>query len=111
MISQIDAPHFWIVAQNVRSARSKDFPMIQDVCAIRYAESFSHVMVRDQHADSRPAQIANNFLQILDGERVDSRKRLVQQDEGWLQRQRPRNLEPPPLSARQCVGFARSHGL
>jgi hypothetical protein len=52
MIAQINAPDFRIVAQFVRAALPEYFPIFQDVRAIRHAESFPDVMIRNQHSNS-----------------------------------------------------------
>src|SRR6266446_156823 len=79
MIAQINAPDFRIIAQFVRAALPKYLPIFQDVRVIRHAESFPDVMIGNEHANSRLSEIPDEFLQILHRERVNSRKRFVEQ--------------------------------
>ena len=100
VIAKIDSPDFRVVAQFLWSALLHDSPMIHDVGAVCYAESFPHVVVGDEDADSLAAQLPNQVLKVLYRQRIDPRKRLVQQNEDRLKRQRPRNLQPAPLATR-----------
>ena len=68
-------------------------------------------MVRNQYPDARTREFADDFLQILNGERVDAREWFVEQDEVGLQRQGTGNFQPAPLAAGQRVGLAAAHGL
>src|SRR6202008_2739763 len=57
-IPKVDPTYFRIVAQILRRTPLHDFPMIHDIRAVRNAQSFPHVMIGDQHADTRPAELA-----------------------------------------------------
>jgi len=48
-------------------------------------------------------QIGNDFLQIQNGDRVDSRKRLIEQYKCRADAERPRDFYPAPLPARQRI--------
>src|SRR5580765_7107584 len=99
MVAQIHPAYFSFVAQLFRTPLAKNFATFEDVRSVRYRQGLSHVMVRDQHADPGLRQVPYDLLQVLYGQRVNAGKRLVQQYERWLERQRPRNFQPPPFSA------------
>src|SRR5216683_267816 len=103
MISEINTADLGIAAEVSRRPGSKHFAVLDDVGAMGYAQGLAHLVVGDQDSDSLAAQLADDLLDIHYGQRVDPRKRLIQQNEGWLQHQRPRNLQPSPLASRQRV--------
>src|SRR5271168_2678025 len=103
VISEIDPPHFGIAAQLGRPAFPEYLATFQDVCAVRYVQSFPDVMIRNQYSYAGARQVADDFLQVLYCERVDSRERLVQQNKVRLQRQGPRDFQSPPLAARKGI--------
>src|SRR5579863_9373116 len=100
MISEINTANLGVLAEVVRRPGGKDLAVLHDVSAIGYAKRLAYLVVGNQDADSFAAQIADNFLDIHHSQGIDSRKGLVQQDEGGFEDQRPRNLQPPPLAAR-----------
>ena len=61
-------------------------------------------MIRDQHADARPLQLDEHFVQRLDRDRVDAGERLVEQQKARLAREAACNLEAPLLTAGQPRG-------
>ncbi len=63
-------------------------------------------MVGNQHADALRLQIENDLLQVEHGNRIDARKRLVQQDDALRNAQRARNLHPSPLAPAQRITAA-----
>jgi hypothetical protein len=67
MIAQINAPHFRIVAQIRGAALTEYLATFQDIRAIRHAQRFPDVMIRDQDTDSGLGQIADDLLEILNG--------------------------------------------
>ena len=66
-------------------------------------------MIGDEDADPRSAQVRDDFLNVHDGQRIDARKRLVQQNKGRIQHQRTRNFQAAPLAARKRVSPAMSY--
>src|SRR6267154_2015524 len=99
------APDLGIIAQLRGAALPEYFPTSEDICTIGYAECFPHVMVGNQHTDSRAAQVADNFLQILHGQRIDSGEWLVEQNKRGLQGQRARDFEAPAFTAGKRVSL------
>ena len=61
----------------------------------------AHVVVGDQHADAAILEMAHQLADLVHRDRIDAGQRLVQQDEMRPRRQRPGDLHPPPLAARQ----------
>src|SRR5882672_6198720 len=62
-------------------------------------------MIRNQNADPARTQPRDNLLYIIYRNRVDSRKRLVEQNIFRLDSQHPGDLRPATLAARQRVPF------
>ena len=58
-------------------------------------------MVGNQYADAARFEEADDFLDVDDGNRVDARKRFVQQDEAGLHGQHAGDFHPPPFAAGQ----------
>ena len=65
------------------------------------AQCLAHVVVGDEHANATLFEEADDALDLDHGDGVNAGKRLVQQDETRLGRQRPRNLDPAALPAGQ----------
>jgi len=61
-------------------------------------------VVGDDEADILGLLVQENFLEFLDGQGIDPRERLVQDQEFGLQQERPANLELAPLAAGKAVG-------
>ena len=76
---------------------------VDDVGASADAEGFTHIMVGDQHPDAARGQFANDALDVEHRQRVDARKRLIEQDEARLGGQRARNLDPAALARRTAT--------
>src|SRR5437868_8181853 len=98
-LSQIDSFHLRIVTQLLWRPRPEDLSLINDVSAIGYRQCLSHVVIRDQHSDSARFQIKNDLLQIQHGDRINSRKRLVQQNERWTNAQTAGDLHTASFAA------------
>src|SRR5258705_1407067 len=95
------AAHLGILAHLRGAVLPEYFPSSEDICTIGYAECFPHVMIGNEHSDPRAAQVADNFLQILHGEGIDSREWLVEQNKRGFQGQRARDVQAPALSTRK----------
>src|SRR5438876_922441 len=81
--------------------------IVEDVRAIGDRERLTHVVVRDEDPDAALAQPADDLLDVADRDRVDAREGLVEQQVLRRRDERARDLEPPPLAARECVGGIR----
>ncbi len=61
-------------------------------------------MIGDEHADAPATKTRHDRLDVADGDGIDAGERFVQQEELGPRDQRPRDLEPAPLSTGQLVG-------
>src|SRR5471032_2943822 len=66
------------------SAGCDHYATVDDVGAAADAQRLTHVMIGDQHADATRGELANNALDIEHRQRIDTRKRLVEQDKARL---------------------------
>jgi len=78
--------------------------LLDDVGPVRNLEGVQDVVVGDDEADILGLLVQENFLEFLDGQGIDPRERLVQDQEFGLQQERPANLELAPLAAGKAVG-------
>ena len=83
-----------------------DLSVEHDVRAVDDIQGLLHVVIADQHADAAVAQIGDDGLDVVHGDRIDSRERLVQHHELRLGDERARDLESPPLTARELIRLA-----
>jgi hypothetical protein len=63
-------------------------------------------MIADEHTDAPVAQIADDLLDVVYRNRVDSGERLVEHHELGTRHERSRDLEAPTLSAGERVRLA-----
>jgi hypothetical protein len=61
-------------------------------------------VVGDQHADAAFLEVKDDLLNVSDGDRIDSGKRLVEQHELRRHHQRTGDFDAAPLTPRQRVG-------
>ncbi len=61
-------------------------------------------MVGDQHADAARRQVPDQPPDVRDGQRIDPRERLVEQDVFRLGREAAGDLDPPTLAAGEGDG-------
>jgi len=101
--AKVDPPHLYVIPQLVRCSGAEDPSFGDYVCPVGYAERLANIMVGNQNADAARFQVEDDLLQFQDGDRVDPAERLIEQDELGLDAQRPGDLNPSPLSARERV--------
>src|SRR5579859_674377 len=75
--------------------------LVDDIGAAAHAECLAHIMVSDQHTDAAMGELADDALDVEHGERIDACEGLVEQHEARLGGERPGDLDPPPLPARE----------
>ncbi len=107
MLSQVDLSYAFIINDFFGLAVGKHGAIVDDVGAIADAESFSHIVIRNQHADAAILEKTDDFLNIQHRYRVHPRERLVEQDEARSGGQGPGNFHAPPLPAREAHRGAR----
>src|SRR5215203_4111293 len=78
---EIDPSHILVRGQGRRCAAAKDGSVVHDVRTIRDAKCFPHIVVGDEHADPSRFQVPHNLLNIGHCDRIDTRKRLIEQYE------------------------------
>ena len=100
---QIDTADILVRRQRGWRSAAENRPIVHDICPVSNAQRFTDVVIGDQHADAALLQVEDDLLNIGDRDRVDTRERLVEQDEARGDDQRTRDLRPPPLAARQRV--------
>src|SRR5579864_9297552 len=84
ILAKIYATDFSIGAQRFGSAGAEDFPVIDDVGAVRDCQSLTDVVIGDQDTDPGVFQIEDDALQLQHLDRIDSGERLVEQQETRL---------------------------
>src|SRR5437870_503212 len=60
-------------------------------------------MVGDENSDTALAELGNYSLNLENGDRIDSCKRLIQQNECRVYRERSCDLHASSLPARKCI--------
>src|SRR4030095_14537795 len=58
-----------------------------------------------EHADATLPEASDDLLDLADGDGIDAGEGLVEQEVAWVGHERPGDLQPPPLAARQRVGL------
>src|SRR5262249_11108390 len=85
----------------------EDLAVVQDVRAIGDRERLTYVVIGDEDPDAAVAQTPDDLLDVADRDRVDPRERLVEQQVLGRGDQRARELQSPPLAAREREGLIR----
>src|SRR6516164_8300860 len=92
MLSEINPLNLTVAPEFFRSTGPKNRSVIDDISAVSDLQGFSHIVVCDQHTDLLGFQVVNDFLNLEHGYRIDSGKRLVQQNEFGRYHQRSRDF-------------------
>src|SRR5918994_1856577 len=100
---QINPAHVSVCSERIGGSTSKNTAVVHDVCAVRNAKRLAHIVIGDEDSDATFLQVKNDLLNIRHCNRVNARKRLIEQDEPWRDDERACNLSPPPLTARQRI--------
>src|SRR5258708_2469555 len=88
---------FYVVSDDVLGiALAQHLTRIDDVGAVGKTKGLAHVVVGDENADAALFQVADEVLNITDGDRVDAGEGLVEQHVGRTRRQRARDLGAAP---------------
>src|SRR6188474_3633388 len=77
--AQVQFSDLGIFGQLSGQSRPEDFAFSHDVGPVCYTEGFSDVMIGDQKPDTSITQIEYYILNVVDGFRIDTGKRLIQQ--------------------------------
>ncbi len=84
---------------------------MHDIGAVHQAERLAHIVVGDQDADTPRGEVAHQFLDVADGDRVDAGEGLVQQHEGRARGDGTRDFDAPPLAAGERDGGRTAHAI
>src|SRR5215831_15122500 len=103
-LAQVDLPGHGVVGDLGGGAGHQDLAVVENVRAIGDGQGLAHVVVGDEDADAALAEPADDLLDVADRDRIDAGERLVEQEVLGRGDQRARDLEPPPLTARERVG-------
>ena len=95
-------------------AFSQHLPLTNDISPIADSKRLTHIMIRNQHTNLTFTQESNHLLNIDNGNRIDTRKWFVQQNETGLRCQCTRYLNAATLPAESTMAAwtsANRHGL
>ena len=81
----------------VARAAYQDLAQVDDMRAMRDLERVPHVVVGNEHADAPRGEPLDDALELGDGDGVDARERLVQEQEFGLDCKRAGDLRAPPF--------------
>jgi hypothetical protein len=80
-VTQVGLRHCFTGRYLIRGAALKNLTVNQDVCAVTGAKGFSDIVIGDEHTDTPTFEVADNIFYVIDGQRVDAGKGLIQQYE------------------------------
>src|SRR5215471_14081761 len=98
MLSEINPLDLGVISEFLWSAGSENRSIVDDISAISDLQGFSDVVISDKNPDLLGFQMINDSLNFQHRNRVDARKRLIQQDEFRRNDQRPRYLHSTSFS-------------
>src|SRR5271165_2117874 len=101
VFAEIKPPDVGMGDDCLRSAFGQDMSAVNNVGAIDQTERLADIVIGDQHADAASLKVANEVLDVADGNGINPGERLVKQHEGWLSGERARNLTSAPLPSRK----------
>src|SRR5689334_12448370 len=107
MLSQIDLSYAFIINDFLGLAVGQHGAVVDDVSAVADAESLSHIVVGDEHADAALLQEPDDFLDVEHRDRIDPGERLVEQDEARARRQRARDFHTASFATGEADRRAR----
>jgi hypothetical protein len=100
MFAEVNPAHRFIADDFLWIAGGQHRSLVDDVGAVADTQCFTHVVVRDQHADAALFQEAYDALYLDDSDRIDTCERLIQQDEARISRQCASDLDAASLATR-----------
>src|SRR5690606_35576529 len=99
--TQVDVTYLLVGEDGIGIALGDDVAGADDVGGVADIQRLAYVVVGDQHADAALLEVADDVLDVVDGNRVDACERLVQQDKGRVGGQAAGNLGAPALTTGQ----------
>ena len=79
---------------------------MHDIGAVHDAERLAHIVIGNENADAAVLEMLDEIADVVDGEGIDRRERLVEQNEGGPCRESARDLGAAPLAARKRFSAA-----
>src|SRR5262249_33729926 len=101
LFAEIEPPDFCVFCQVAGGTGPEYLSLGHNICAIRHAQSFAHIVIGNEDSNPATAQIKDHALNVVDRLWINTRKRFVQENELRLGRQRPGDFGSPALAARQ----------
>ena len=101
ILSKIELARDGALGNRLAVPLEEEFALAEEVDAVDDVEGLADVVVGDQDAHAALAQVLDDLLYIGNGERVDARERLIEQDELRLKRKAARDLDATALAARE----------
>ena len=90
-----------LAANSSWSSLKEDATFEEKIGAIGNIQRLMYIMVGDEDADITEFQAPNNVLDILNSDRVDTRKRLIKHDKLWVDGQTTGYLAATTLTTRR----------
>src|SRR5690554_2971529 len=101
MLPEIDLAYALVVDDLFGLAAREHRAVAEDVGMVADAQRLAYVVVGDEYADAAFLEVADDFLDVEHGNRVDAGEGLVEQDQARVGGQRARNFAAPALATRQ----------
>src|SRR4029077_19461784 len=107
LIAEIDTPHVLVVDDVVGGAVGQHHAVMDDVGAAHEIKRLPNIVVGDENADASLGEMAHKRANVVDRDRVDAGKGLVEQHERRAAGKRPGNFDAAPLTAGEANGGRR----
>ena len=108
-LSEVHTLYVKISSKLAWSSGPEDATLVDDVSAVRNGQRLTNIVVSDKDADAGGFEIKDDLLKFQNRDRVNSGKRLIEQDEGRLNRQAASNFHSTALSPGQRVPAGLAH--
>src|SRR5262249_37736645 len=92
---KIDAAHFRIPGQRLRTAGTKNPAVVNNIRAIGHGQRLAHVMICDQNSDTAAFEIEDDSLEFQHLNGIYAAEGFVQQQKAGIDYQRARDLHAP----------------
>lgn len=106
MLAKVDLPHAGVIHDGGRVTVGENLALIDDGGVVTDAKGLANVVIRDENPDAAVSEVANDALDLDDGNGIDPSKWLIEQNKAWLGGQCPGDLDAPSLPARECLTHA-----
>ena len=109
MLAQVGRAHLLIVKELGRFPFRENSAIAHYICTVADIEGLPHIMVGNQNADTALPKVTDDALDIDNGERIDSREGLVEQNELRLHSEAAGDFQAASLAPGQtgCVIVAQ----